>query len=94
MVGIGVGCLVRNQIAAIVVLVVYILVVGPIMSGVHATTDLAQCLPYQAGNALGRLTSSLDQAMLGQLAGGLVLLAWALAFAGAGTRVAMRRDIT
>jgi ABC-2 type transport system permease protein len=94
LVGIGVACLVRNQIAAIVGFVVYIFVLGPILSGVHATTNIAQYLPYQAGNALGRLTSSVHQAMLGQVAGGLVLLGWALGFALIGTRVAIGRDIT
>jgi ABC-2 type transport system permease protein len=92
--GAAVGCLVRNQIAAIVGFVVYIFVVGPILTGVEATSAAAQYLPYQAGNALGRLTSSADAAMLGQAAGGLVLLVWALAFAAVGTRVAVRRDIT
>jgi ABC-2 type transport system permease protein len=92
--GVGLGCLMRNQIAAIVGFVVYIFVLGPILSGVDATSEVAQYLPYQAGNALGRLTSSVDDAMLGQAAGGLVLLAWALAFAAVGTRVAVRRDIT
>lgn len=92
--GVAIGCLVRNQIAAIVGFVVYIFVIGPILTGVQATSDVAQYLPYQAGNALGRLTSSTDVAMLGQTAGGLVLLVWALAFAVVGTRVAVRRDIT
>ncbi len=92
--GVGLGCLMRNQIAAIVGFVVYIFVLGPILSGVQATSAVAQYLPYQAGNALGRLTSSVDAEMLGQAAGGLVLLAWALAFAALGTRVAVRRDIT
>lgn len=92
--GVAVGCLVRNQIAAIVGFVVYIFVVGPILSGVKATSEVAQYLPYQAGNALGRLTASVDAAMLGQTAGGLVLLAWAVALAAVGTRVAIRRDIT
>jgi len=92
--GVGLGCLMRNQIAAIVGFVVYLFVLGPILSGVPATSEVAQYLPYQAGNALGRLTSSVDAAMLGQAAGGLVLLAWALAFAALGTRVAIRRDIT
>jgi hypothetical protein len=92
--GVAIGCLVRNQIAAIVGFVVYIFVAGPILTGVHATSDVAQYLPYQAGNALGRLTSSEDAAMLGQTAGGLVLLVWALALAAVGTRVAVRRDIT
>jgi ABC-2 type transport system permease protein len=68
--------------------------VGPILSGVHATSEVAQYLPYQAGNALGRLTASVDAVMLDQTAGGLVLLGWALAFAALGTRVAVRRDIT
>lgn len=92
--GVGLGCLMRNQIAAIVGFVVYIFVLGPILTGVPATSDAAQYLPYQAGNALGRLTSSLDAAMLGQAAGGLVLLGWALTFAALGTRMAIRRDIT
>ncbi len=92
--GVGLGCLMRNQIAAIVGFVVYLFVLGPILSGVPATSEVAQYLPYQAGNALGRLTSSVDAAMLGQAAGGMVLLAWALAFAALGTRVAIRRDIT
>ena len=92
--GVAVGCLMRNQIAAIVGFVVYVFVVGPILSGVEATSKVAQYLPYQAGNALGRLTSSVDASMLGQAAGGLVLLAWALAFAALGTHVAIRRDIT
>jgi hypothetical protein len=92
--GVGLGCLMRNQIAAIVGFVVYLFLLGPILSGVHATSEVEQYLPYQAGNALGRLTSSVDAAMLGQAAGGLVLLAWALAFAVLGTRVAIRRDIT
>jgi hypothetical protein len=92
--GVAVGCLMRNQIAAIVGFVVYIFVVGPILSGIKATSEAAQYMPYQAGNALGRLTSSVDAAMLGQAAGGLVLLAWALAFAALGTQVAIRRDIT
>lgn len=92
--GIAVGCLIRNQIAAIVGFVVYLFVVGPILSGVPATSDVAQYLPYRAGNALGRLTSSVSAAMLGQAVGGLVLLAGALAYAALGIRVAIRRDIT
>ena len=92
--GVALGCLMRNQIAAIVGFVVYVFVLGPILSFVPATSEVSQYLPYQAGNALGRLTSSADAAMLGQTAGGLVLLAWALAFAALGTRVAIRRDIT
>ena len=92
--GVAIGCLMRNQIAAIVAFVVYIFVVGPILSSVNSTSAVAQYLPYQAGNALGRLTSSTDAAMLGQTAGGLILLVWVLAFAAIGTRVTIRRDIT
>ncbi|TDU90409.1 hypothetical protein EV138_3999 [Kribbella voronezhensis] len=91
--GVAVGCLIRNQIAAIVGFVVYIFVIGPILSGVQATSELAQYLPYQAGNALGRLTSSADAAMLGQTSGGLALLTWSLIFAALATRTTLRRDI-
>lgn len=92
--GVGLGCLVRNQIAAIVGFVVYVFVLGPILSSVHATSEVSRYLPYQAGNALGQITASVDAATLGQAAGGLVLLAWALVFAAVGTRVAIHRDIT
>jgi hypothetical protein len=91
--GVAVGSLVRNQIAAIVGFVVYIFVIGPILTGVKATSEVAQYLPYQAGNALGRLTSSTDAAMLDQTTGGLVLLAWALLLAALATRTTLRRDI-
>ncbi len=91
--GVGLGCLMRNQIAAIVGFVGYLFVLGPIMSGVPATSEVAQYLPYQAGNSLGQLIYQVDAAILGQVAGGLTLLAWALAFAALGTRVAIRRDI-
>ena len=62
------SCATRSQ--AIVGFVVYLFVLGPILSGVHATSEVAEYLPYQAGNALGRLTSSVDAAMLGQASGG------------------------
>lgn len=92
--GVGLGYLMHNQTAAIVAFVVYLFVVGPILSGVPATSDVAQYLPYQAGHALGTLTSTLDAAMLGQAEGGLVLLAWALIFAALGAHGAIHRDIT
>lgn len=84
----------RNQTAAIAGFVVSLFVLGPTLSLVPATSEVAQYLPYQAGNALGRFTASADTAMLGHATGGLLLLAWALLTAALGTRVAIRRDIT
>jgi hypothetical protein len=92
--GVAVGCLMRNQIAAIVGFVVYVFVIGPILTGVQATSAVAQYLPYQAGNALSRLTSSVDAEMLGQVSGGVVLLAWSVVLAAIGTRIAIRQDIS
>jgi ABC-2 type transport system permease protein len=92
--GVAVGALVRNQIAAVVGLVVYLFVVGPILSGIPATSQAAKFQPWQAGNALARLQPSENAVMLPQLYGGLVLIGWAVLLAALGTRLAVRRDIT
>ena len=91
--GVALGCLVGNQIAAIVGLVVYIFVAGPIISYVAPISGVTKYSPYQAGNSLGQLTASVDVQMLGQITGGLVLLAWVLIFAVLGIRLTVRRDI-
>lgn len=93
-VGVGVGALVRNQIAAVVGLVVYLFIVGPILSGVQATSGVAKFQPWQASNSLTRLQPSENAVMLTQLQGGLTLVAWAILLAWLGTRLTIRRDIT
>jgi ABC-2 type transport system permease protein len=91
LVGVGVGALVRNQVAALVGTLVWVLVVeGLLMSLLHAPS-LGKWLPSAAAKAA---ITSPGGAQLSRLAGTLLLAGYALALALAGTRLVVRRDIT
>jgi hypothetical protein len=90
LVGVGVAALVRNQVAALVGVAVWVLVVeGLLLSLLHAPS-LGKWLPSAAAAAI----TSPGGAHLSQLGGTLLLAAYALAFALVGTRLVVRRDIT
>jgi hypothetical protein len=90
LVGVGVAALVRNQVAALVGVAVWVLVVeGLLMSLLH-TPSLAKWLPSAAAAAL----TNPGGGHLSRLAGSLLLAGYALALAVAGTRLVVRRDIT
>jgi ABC-2 type transport system permease protein len=90
LVGVGVAALVRNQVAALVGTLVWVLVIeGLLMSLLHAPS-LGKWLPSAAAAAL----TNPGGAHLSRLAGTLLLAGYALALALAGTRLVVRRDIT
>jgi ABC-2 type transport system permease protein len=90
LVGVGVGALVRNQVAALVGVAVWVLLVeGLLMSLLHAPS-LGKWLPSAAAAAL----TNPGGGQLSRLAGALLLAAYALALALIGTRLVVRRDIT
>jgi ABC-2 type transport system permease protein len=90
LVGVGVGALVRNQVAALVGVAVWVLLVeGLLMSLLHAPS-MAKWLPSAAAAAL----TNPGGAGLSRLAGALLLTGYALALALIGTRLVVRRDIT
>jgi ABC-2 type transport system permease protein len=90
LVGVGVAALVRNQVAALVGVAVWVLVVeGLLLSLLHAPR-LGKWLPSAAAAAI----TSPGGAHLSRLGGTLLLAAYALALALAGTRLVVRRDIT
>jgi ABC-2 type transport system permease protein len=90
LVGVGVAALVRNQVAALVGTLVWVLVVeGLLMSLLHAPS-LGKWLPSAAAAALTNPGGS----HFSRLGGSLLLAAYALALALAGTRLVVRRDIT
>jgi ABC-2 type transport system permease protein len=90
LVGVGVGALVRNQVAALVGVLVWVVVVeGLLLSLVHAP-GLGRWLPSAAAAAL----TNPGGAHLSRWAGGLVFAGYGLAFALAGTRFVVRRDVT
>jgi len=91
LVGVGVAALVRNQVAALVGVAVWVLLVeGLLMSLLNAPSSLAKWLPSAAAAAL----TNPGGAGLSRLAGALLLAGYALALALAGTRLVVRRDIT
>jgi ABC-type transport system involved in multi-copper enzyme maturation permease subunit len=91
MIGVGVGALIRNQVAALVAALVWELVLEAILVGL--VPSVGRWLPGGAARALGRETISRGS-LLPAWAGGLLLLAYGLAFVAVGTTLVVRRDVT
>jgi hypothetical protein len=90
LVGVGVAALVRNQVAALVGILVWVLVVEGLLLSLLNAPSLGKWLPSAAAAAI----TSPGGAHLSRLGGTLLLAAYALALALAGTRLVVRRDIT
>lgn len=93
LIGVGLGALLREQVATVVVLLVYLFVVENVLTnipGLHAWTPY---LPGQAEEALVGSTLA-DRDLLAPWQGGLLLAGYGLVLAAAGTLLAVRRDIT
>jgi ABC-type transport system involved in multi-copper enzyme maturation permease subunit len=97
--GVGFATLVRNQIAAIIVVLALQFIVEPIVSGLaqlnDTTADIAQFLPGSAAGALiSGYSGGQDVHMLPWWGGGLVLLTYAVVLAVIGWALTTRRDIS
>jgi ABC-2 type transport system permease protein len=94
--GIGIGTLIRNQIAAVLVAVFVTFLVEPLATFILSANDLDAIVKWLPTNASTALTSPggsfLDY--LEWWAGGLVLLGYAAVLAGLGVLLSTRRDIT
>jgi ABC-2 type transport system permease protein len=90
LVGVGVAALVRNQVAALVGVLVWVLVVEGLLMSLLNAPSLGKWLPSAAAAAL----TNQPGAHLSRLGGTLLLAGYALALALAGTRLVVRRDIT
>jgi ABC-2 type transport system permease protein len=97
MLGCGIGALVRKQTPAIVGIFVYLFVLEPVLTGLL----IKSASKYSLGSAMSEITATTSsgtinglEAPLGQVAGGLVLAAWAVAFALIGAAVMQARDIS
>ena len=93
LVGVGLGALLRNQVAAVVGLLVYRFVAEPIVTSIPALRDWTIYLPGSASAALTQVSLT-TQHYLEAWQGGLVLAGYGIAFAAAGTLLSIRRDIT
>jgi ABC-2 type transport system permease protein len=103
LIGFGLGVLIRNQIVAIVLAVVWVFLLEPILSAVSARwfSWLAPYLPGSAASSLQRafVPEGVEGAefvpdFLPMWGGGLVLLAYALLFTAAGSAFVLGRDVT
>ncbi|MGH3115958.1 MAG: ABC transporter permease [Nocardioidaceae bacterium] len=92
-IGVAVGALVRDQVAAVVGLLIYLFVVEPIVTNIPAFETWTPFLPGPAGSALTQISLTTQQ-FLDPWQGGLVLVGYATTLAVAGTFLAIRDDVT
>jgi ABC-2 type transport system permease protein len=91
--GVGVGALVRNQVAAIVGLFAWVFVVEILLF--QYLPGVARYAPGAAGTAMtGDTVGESSVHLLSAVAGGAVLAAYAVAFVLAGALATDRRDVT
>lgn len=93
LVGVGLGALVRDQVATVAGLLIYVFVVEPILTRIPAFASWSRYLPDAAANALTHVSQA-DQEFLEPWVGAVVLAGYGLAFAVAGSYLAVRRDVT
>ena len=91
LIGVGVGALVRNQVAAVVFALVWEFVLAGIV--VALLPAVGRWLPQGAARALSQETLT-DGSLLPPWAGGVVLVAYAVVFSALGARLLVRRDVT
>lgn len=91
--GVGLGALLRDQVAAVVGLLVYLFVAEPIVTRIPALQDWTVFLPGPSASALTQITLT-DQDFLQPWQGGLMLAFYGLLAAGAGVWHTTRIDLT
>jgi ABC-type transport system involved in multi-copper enzyme maturation permease subunit len=94
--GLGIGTMIRNQVAAILVAVAVTFLLEPLVTVALAAADLddiGKFLPSSASSAMTSPPSTFGE-LLPWWGGGLVLLAYAAVFAGIGVTLTVRRDVT
>ncbi len=100
LIGLGVGILIPNQVAALLIGVGVAWIVEPLIGlGLRAfdfgREHVAPYLPSEATNAvINAVQGSPDDVRLAWWAGALTLAAWAAALAGAGIALTVRRDVS
>jgi ABC-2 type transport system permease protein len=96
LIGLGIGTLIRNQVAAILVAVAFAFLVEPLVTIALDAAGLDSVGRFLPGSASSAMTSpaSTTLHLLPWWGGALVLLAYAVAFAAVGVAFTVRRDVT
>jgi ABC-2 type transport system permease protein len=92
-IGVGLGALIRNQVAAVAAGLAWIALIEGI-AGQLLGSSLARLLPLHASEALDRTNILGAGRLLPQWGGAIVLLCYAAAFAVAAALTTLRRDVT
>ncbi len=93
-IGVALGILLRNQVAAVLVALVYVFIGDLLLSGLLRLADLDGAEAYTPGNASSAVVEAFTGfELLTWWAGLLVLLAYGIVIAVAGWLVGRRRDI-
>ena len=94
--GIGIGSLIRNQVAAVLAAVFVTFLIEPIATFILAANGLDDVVKWLPTNASTALTSpgTTQVHYLAWWAGGLVLLAYAAGLSTLGVLLSVRRDVT
>ena len=87
--GVGLGAVVKNQVFAVIALLVWTGVVNPIIDG--AAPGAGRWTPIAASASL---TADPAHYLLSPVGGGLLLIAYVAVFVVAGARLVARRDVT
>ena len=88
-VGLGFGAIVRNQVFAVIGLIVWAMVVDNILRGLVPSVG-----SYTPSGASAAIVGDPSEHVLSAAAGGGLLLVYALAFVAAGSWLVARRDVT
>lgn len=91
--GVGLGALVRNQVATVVALLVYLFVAEPIVTRIPALASWTIYLPGPAEQALTQLAQR-NRELLAPWQGGLIFAAYAIGLATIGALLTVRKDVT
>jgi len=92
-IGVGLGALIRNLVAAVAAALVWIALVEGI-AGQLLGAGLARWLPFYASESLDRASLTTSTGLLPQWGGALVLLGYGALFAVAGLIITLHRDVT